>query len=36
MSGAPAGETLLNQPAYEPIIEKYEGSCAMEETEIEV
>jgi class 3 adenylate cyclase len=36
MSGAPAGKTFLNQPAFEGIEEKYKDYCDMKETEIEV
>ena len=34
MGGAEAGETLLNQPAYEKVTEKYEQHLKVEETEI--
>jgi class 3 adenylate cyclase/outer membrane murein-binding lipoprotein Lpp len=36
MSGAPASTTLLNQPGYEKIREKFGSSCFFEETEIEI
>ncbi len=34
MSGANYGETLLNQPAYELIEERYKDYCEIEETEL--
>ena len=36
MSGAPAGTTLLNQPGYEKISEKFSSYCFFQETEIEI
>lgn len=36
LSGAPAGETLLNQPAYEEVSEKYYKHVNLEESEIPV
>jgi class 3 adenylate cyclase len=35
MGGASAGQTLLNQPAYEHIFERFSAYCNFEETEIE-
>jgi len=36
LGGAPAGETLLNQPAYEIISERHGGSVFLTETDIEI
>jgi class 3 adenylate cyclase len=36
MGNAPAGKTLLNQPAYERALEKYRALCIFKETELEV
>ena len=36
MAGAEAGQTLLNQGAFESIARRYESICALEETEIEI
>ncbi|WP_152663109.1 hypothetical protein [Arsukibacterium ikkense] len=36
MGGAPAGETYLNQPAYEEIAEKYSGATIIDETTINI
>lgn len=36
MSGAPAGLTLLNQPAYERISERFSPHCFIREMEIEI
>lgn len=35
MGGAPAGTTLLNQPAYERISEKFSSYCFLRETELD-
>ena len=36
MSGAPAGTTLLNQPAYEEVVGRFSAYCSIQETEIEI
>jgi adenylate cyclase len=36
MSGTQAGRTLLNQPAYEKIAERWPGACVLQEDEVEV
>lgn len=36
MGGAPAGETYLNQPAFEEVTEKYAGVTTIEETTITI
>ncbi len=36
MSGAPAGKTLLNQPGYEKISERFSAYCFFRETELEI
>jgi hypothetical protein len=36
LGGAPAGKTLLNQPAYEAISEKHGGRVLLNETSIEI
>jgi class 3 adenylate cyclase len=36
MAAAPAGITLLNQPAYEKVCERMSGHCFIDETEIDV
>jgi len=36
MGGAPAGTTLLNQPGYEKISEKFSAYCFFNETEIDI
>jgi hypothetical protein len=36
MGGAPAGQTLLNQPAYERISERFSANCFLRETELEI
>jgi class 3 adenylate cyclase len=36
MGGAPAGQTLLNQPAYERISERFSANCFFRETELEI
>ena len=36
MSGAPAGKTLLNQPAYEVIAKQFSAYCFVQETELEI
>ena len=36
MGGAPAGKTLLNQPAYEQISRRFSPNCFLHETEIEI
>jgi class 3 adenylate cyclase len=36
LGGAPAGKTLLNQPAYEQISEKHGGLVLLDETSIEI
>jgi class 3 adenylate cyclase len=36
MSGAPAATTLLNQPGYEKISERFSSHCFFQETEIEI
>jgi len=36
MSHAPAGKTLLNQPAHEKIAGRYRAFCSMSETELDI
>ena len=36
LSGAPAGKTLLNQPAYEKVMERISGQCFIHETALEI
>lgn len=36
LSAAPAGKTLLNQPAYEKVMEKFGAYCFVYETELEI
>ena len=36
MGAAPAGSTLLNQPAYEQVLENYSAYCRLRETSLEV
>lgn len=36
MSAAPAGRTLLNQPAYEKIVEKFSPYCFLREEQLDV
>lgn len=36
MGGAPAGRTLLNQPAFEVALDRYSAFCSFREAEIEV
>jgi class 3 adenylate cyclase len=36
MAGAQAGQTLLNQGAFEEIVTRYEAYCELEETEIDI
>jgi class 3 adenylate cyclase len=36
MGSCPAGMTLLNQPAYEKIMEKFSGHVFVQETELEI
>lgn len=36
MGGAPAGKTLLNQPAYEQVCGRVSASCFVQETELEI
>lgn len=36
MSGAPAGKTILNQPAYEKIVSQYPAFCSWSETELDL
>jgi class 3 adenylate cyclase len=36
LSGAPAGKTLLNQPAYEKVMDKFAAACFVEESELEI
>jgi len=36
LGGAPAGETLVNQPAYEIISERHGGSVFLTETAIDI
>ena len=36
MSGAPPGVTLLNQPAYEEIVERYSAYCSFHETHVQI
>jgi class 3 adenylate cyclase len=36
LSGAPAGETLLNQPAYEQVANRFSAFCFVNESELEI
>lgn len=36
LGGAPAGTTLLNQPAYEKVCERHGGRVLLDETSIEI
>lgn len=36
LSGAPAGSTLLNQPAFEELTARFSGSCYITETSLEI
>jgi len=36
MGGAPAGKTLLNQPAYEQVTSRFSASCFVQETELDI
>lgn len=36
MSNAPAGKSVLNQPAYEKIVSQYRAFCSTSETELDV
>ena len=36
MSSAPAGKSVLNQPAYEKISTRYRAFCSMSETELDI
>ncbi len=36
LSSAPAGKTLLNQPAYEKIVSRYRAFCSLSEIELDI
>ncbi|MDR3404713.1 MAG: adenylate/guanylate cyclase domain-containing protein [Chthoniobacter sp.] len=36
MSNAPAGKSILNQPAYEKIVSEYHAFCSLSETELDI